>query len=225
MVFLLAGLRLSSFRPARECRLITRRARRQTRLAARYNIAMRKPPIVHSTRLAEGSHFLKVELIDLEFSNGERRMYERLKGSGLGAVIIVPMRDEDTVLLVREYGAGIDRYELGLPKGRLDRDETVEQGANRELKEEIGFGARELHILTTLSLSPAYMTSMTHVVLARDLYPERLPGDEPEELEVVEWKLSKLHELIGRADVTEGRSIAALFIAREYLAGRFAPQP
>jgi ADP-ribose diphosphatase len=186
---------------------------------------MRKPPIVHSTRLAEGSHFLKVELLDLEFSNGERRTYERLKGSGLGAAIIVPMLDDDTVLLVREYGAGIDRYELGLPKGRLDRDETVEQGANRELKEEVGYGAREMHILATLSLSPAYMTSMTHVVLARDLYPERLAGDEPEELEVVEWKLSKLHELIGRPDVTEGRSIAALFISREYLAGRFQPKP
>ncbi|HZP66232.1 MAG TPA: ADP compounds hydrolase NudE [Rudaea sp.] len=185
---------------------------------------MRKPPIVHSTRLAEGSHFLRVELLDLEFSNGERRTYERLKGSGLGAVIIVPMRDDDTVLLVREYGAGIDRYELGLPKGRLDRDETVEQGANRELKEEIGFGAREMHILTTLSLSPAYMTSMTHVVLARDLYPERLPGDEPEELEVVEWKMSELHSLVEQPDVTEGRSIAALFIAREYLAGRFRPK-
>jgi len=190
-----------------------------------YNIAMPKPPKVHSTRLAEGSHFLKVELIDLEFSNGERRTYERLKGSGLGAVIIVPMLDNDTVLLVREYGAGIDRYELGLPKGRLDRDETVEQGANRELKEEVGYGARDLHILTTLSLSPSYMTSMTHVVLARDLYPERLPGDEPEELEVVGWKLSELHELIGRPDVSEGRSIAALFIAREYLAGRFVPRP
>ena len=185
---------------------------------------MRKPPIVHSTRLAEGSQFLQVELLDLEFSNGERRTYERLKGSGLGAAIIVPMRDEDTVLLVREYGGGIDRYELGVPKGRLDRDETVEQGANRELKEEIGFGARDLRILTTLSLSPAYMTSMTHVVLARDLYPERLVGDEPEELEVVEWKMSKLHELIAHPEVTEGRSIAALFIAREYLAGRFKPK-
>jgi len=186
---------------------------------------MRKPPIVHSTRLAEGSHFLRVELIDLEFSNGQRRTYERLKGSGLGAVIIVPMRDDDTVLLVREYGAGIDRYELGLPKGRLDQDETVEQGANRELKEEIGFGSRLMHLLGTLSLSPSYMTSMTHVVLARDLYPERLAGDEPEELEVVEWKLSELHRLIERPDVSEGRSIAALFIAREYLAGRFRPQP
>jgi hypothetical protein len=39
--------------------------------------------------------FLKVELIDLEFSNGERRTYERLKGSGLGAVIIVPMLDDE----------------------------------------------------------------------------------------------------------------------------------
>ena len=73
---------------------------------------MRKPPIIHSTRPAESSHFLRVELLDLEFSNGERRTYERLKGSGLGAVVIVPMLDDDTVLLVREYGAGIDRYEV-----------------------------------------------------------------------------------------------------------------
>lgn len=185
---------------------------------------MQTPPIIHSKRAANGSRFLKVEILDLEFSNGERRTYERLQGSSLGAVIIVPMRDDNTVLLVREYGAGIERYELGLPKGRLDRDETVEQGANRELKEEVGYGARDLHILHTLSLSPAYMSSMTHVVLARDLYPERLPGDEPEELEVVPWKLSELHTLIGREDVSEGRSIAALFIAREYLAGRFTPQ-
>ena len=185
-----------------------------------YNRAMRKPPIVHATRAAATSRFLRVEEVDLEFSNGERRTYERLMSSGLGAVIIVPMRDDDTVLLVREYGVGTGRYELGLPKGRLDRDETVEQGADRELKEEIGYGARDLRILTRLSLSPAYMTSMTHVVLARELYEERLVGDEPEELEVVPWKLSELHTLLERSDVTEGRSIAALFIAREYLAGR-----
>jgi len=184
---------------------------------------MRTPPKIHATRPVDGSRFLRVEQVDLEFSNGEHRTYERLMGSGLGAVIIVPMRDDDTVLLVREYGVGVDRYELGLPKGRLDRDETVEQGANRELKEEIGFGARHLKILSTLSLSPAYMTSMTHVVLAQDLYPERLQGDEPEELEVVPWKLSELHTLLGHEEVSEGRSIAALFIAREFLAGRFKP--
>lgn len=185
---------------------------------------MPKPPTIHSTRKVDTSRFLHVEEVDLQFSNGESRTFERLRGSGLGAVIIVPMRDDDTVLLVREYAVGIDRYELGLPKGRLDRDETVEQGADRELKEEIGYGARELHLIAKLSLSPNYMTAMTHVVLARELYPERLVGDEPEELEVVPWKLSDLHRLLEQPDVTEGRSIAALFIAREFIAGRYRPQ-
>jgi ADP-ribose diphosphatase len=182
---------------------------------------MLKLPTVHARRDVTHSRFLQVEQIDLEFSNGARRTYERLKGSGLGAVIMVPMLDDDTVLLVREYGGGVGRYELGLPKGRLDQDETAEQGAERELKEEIGYGARKLKILHNLSLSPAYMTHMAHVVLAQELYPEKLPGDEPEELEVVPWKMTELHALLGRDDVTDGRSIAALFMAREYLAGRF----
>lgn len=186
---------------------------------------MRKPPKILATRDVDGSRFLRTEHVDLEFSNGERRTFERLLSSGLGAVIVVPMQDEDTVLLVREYAVGVDRYELGLVKGRLDRDETAEQGANRELKEEIGFGARELHILGTLSVSPAYMTAMTHVVLARALHAERLEGDEPEPLDVVPWKLSELHTLLEHAEVTDGRSIAALFMAREYLAGRYRPQP
>jgi ADP-ribose diphosphatase len=61
------------------------------------------------------------------------------------------------------------------------------------------------------------MTHVTHIVLARDLYPEKLQGDEPEELEVVRWPLADLHTLVQRPDCTEGRSIAALYIARDYL--------
>ncbi|MDF3982336.1 ADP compounds hydrolase NudE [Luteibacter sp. PPL201] len=184
---------------------------------------MNKSPTILATRDATDSHLRRVEEVDLEFSNGERRTYQRLKSGGHGAVFIVALRDEHTVLLVREYGVGLERYELGVPKGRLDRDETVEQGADRELKEEVGFGARKLTVLGALSLSPSYMTHMAHVVLAEDLYPERLQGDEPEELDVVPWRLDDLHGLIARDDVTEGRSIAALFMAREYLAGRYRP--
>ncbi len=183
----------------------------------------RKYPIIHATRTCEHSRFLRVEEVDLEFANGQRRTHERLLSSGLGAVLIVPMLDEQTVLLVREYGVGLDHYELGLPKGRMDRGESVEQAADRELMEEVGQGARALLRIGALSLSPAYMTHVTHVVLARDLYPQKLPGDEPEPLDVVPWKMDQLHRLLGRDDVTEGRSIAALFMAREYLAGRYQP--
>jgi ADP-ribose diphosphatase len=91
------------------------------------------------------------------------------------------------------------------------------QAANRELMEEAGYGARDLLVLRSLTLAPVYMSHATDLVLARDLYPQRLPGDEPEELELVPWKLDDIGELILREEFSEGRSIAALFIAREWL--------
>jgi ADP-ribose diphosphatase len=174
------------------------------------------PKIHHRERVDPGRRF-KVERLELEFSNGKRRRYTRLHTHGLGAVIVVAMRDADTILLVKEYAVGLHHYELGLVKGRLEANETVLEGAQRELREEIGYAARDLVELTSLSLAPGYMTHVTHVVLARDLYPAKLAGDEPEELEIVPWKLSDLHALIERPDCTEGRSIAALYIARDYL--------
>ena len=130
------------------------------------------------------------------------------------------MPDPEHVLLIREYAAGVHRYELGLPKGRMDAGETVLEAANRELKEEVGFGARKLTALRAITLAPTYMNHEIQLVLAEDLYPERLPGDEPEELEVIPWRLDRLHELMLREDCSEGRSLAALFIVREVLRGR-----
>lgn len=174
-------------------------------------------PIVHGVHTRHEAPDRVVEDIDLEFGNGERRLFHRIRAQGAGAVVVVPMLDAETVLLVREYAAGVHRYELGLVKGRIDAGETPEQAANRELKEEAGYGARSLRRLRSLSQAPLYMSHQTHLVLAQDLYPERLPGDEPEELEVVPWRIDALHELILREEFSEGRSIAALFIARDWL--------
>ncbi len=60
-------------------------------------------------------------------------------------------------------------------------------------------------------------------MLAEDLYPEQLEGDEPEPLEVIPWPLDRLHELMLRADCSEGRSLASMFIVREYLQRRAQP--
>lgn len=179
-------------------------------------------PRIHGTRTLSRDGGRVVEELDLEFSNGERRLYHRVHTLGDGAVVVVPLLDADTVLLVREYAAGLHRYELGLVKGRIDAGETPLQAANRELMEEAGYGAHDLHDLRQLSLSPTYMSHQAHVVVARDLYPKRLPGDEPEPLELVPWPLARLGELILREEFSEGRSIAALFIVREWLAQQSA---
>lgn len=175
-----------------------------------------KPTILNNTTIAE-SRLFRIESLDIEFSNGQLRNYERLaRSQSGGAVLIVPMLDSDTVLLIREYSAGVHRYELGLPKGKVDAGESFLEAANRELKEEVGFGARSLHHLSSFSIAPSYLEHMTEVVLAQDLYAEKLDGDEPEELEVIPWKLSRINELLATGECTEARSIAALFMAVEY---------
>lgn len=179
---------------------------------------IKRLPIIHHREKRDPGDLFNIEQLDLEFANGERRVYERLVSRGLGAVIVVPMVDDETVLLVREYAAGLHHYEIGLVKGRLEPGESILEGAQRELQEEAGVGAKELQELTQLSLAPGYMTHVTHVVLARGLYPSKLEGDEPEELDVIRWPLAKLEQLVARPDCTEGRTIAALYIARDYLA-------
>lgn len=177
----------------------------------------RKPKILAKSTVAV-SRLFHIEALELEFSNGVHRHYERLvRSGGNGAVIIVPLLEDDTVLLVREYAAGLDRYELGLPKGKLDEGETYLTAANRELKEEIGYGAKNIRFLMQLSLAPAYMEHDIGVVLATDLYEEKLPGDEPEELEVVPWKLTNMAELLACGECSEARSIAALYLTQDLL--------
>lgn len=180
-------------------------------------------PIVHGrTEVDIGTHCL--EKVDLEFSNGERRCFDRLKSKGRGSVMIAALPDPETVLLVREYGAGLHRYELGLPKGKVDAGETWEQAAGREMREELGVGAQRLTRLRALSLAPTYMNHEIQLVVAEGLFPDRLDGDEPEPLEILPWRLDRLHELIQREEFSEGRSIAGLFIVREWLVqGRPAP--
>ena len=177
-----------------------------------------KPTILDKKILAR-TRLFRIESLDLEFSNGQRRNYERLgRGDPCGgAVLIVPMLDNNTVLLVREYSAGVDRYELGLPKGKTEAGEDIIAAADRELKEEVGYGSNHLQHLKSLSIAPGYLEHVTEIVLARDLYEERLPGDEPEELEVVPWRMDQLSQLFACSECTEARSIAALFLTREYL--------
>ena len=109
--------------------------------------------------------------------------------------------------------------QVSFPGGSLDPGETPEQAADRELKEEAGYGARRVDVLRAMTLAPTYMSHQSWLVVARDLYPEKLAGDEPEELEVVPWKLAELDQLMLREDFSEGRSLAALFIARQWLQG------
>lgn len=175
-----------------------------------------KPSILAAETVAR-SRFFAIEQLHLRFTNGVERHYERMKGSGRGAVMVVPLFEDDHLLLIREYSAGTHSYELGFPKGLVDPGETILQAANRELKEEAGFGARELIPLKQVTLAPSYFGHRMDLLVARGLYPQKLEGDEPEPLEVIRWPLDALDDLLVREDFTEARSLAALFLACQWM--------
>lgn len=183
---------------------------------------MRQKPTVLAREIVASSRLFRVEEVQLRFSNGIERTYERLvgRGTGYGAVMVVALFDGEHAVLVEEYCCGTDDYQLSLPKGLIEPGEDVLVAADRELKEEAGFGARRLEHITELSLSPGYMNQKIQVVLARDLYEERLPGDEPEPMRVDRISLRELSSLAQHQQFSEGRALAALYLVRDLLIAR-----
>ncbi|MEZ5559243.1 MAG: ADP compounds hydrolase NudE [Pseudomonadales bacterium] len=177
-------------------------------------------PEIKAVRTLAKSRFFRIEELDLRFANGVERTYERIPGVGTPAVIVVAVNEHDELVLIREYCAGFHEMQLTLVKGAAGRDEPLEDAANRELKEEVGLGARNVRFLKRLSLAPGHMGFTINVLLATDLYPERLPADEPEPPEVVLWPLARLDELLHGDEFREARAIAALCLARPLLEAR-----
>jgi ADP-ribose diphosphatase len=173
-------------------------------------------PKIHKIETVAQSRLFNVESVDLEFSNGARRIYERMQPSDREAVMIVPVIDAH-IILIREYAVGIEEYELGFPKGLIDPGEDVVEAANRELMEEVGFGAGKMHILTKLTMAPSYFSSRMNILVAEDLYPQQRQGDEPEPLPQVRWPIANMMDLLNEPDFREARNVSALFLAHAWL--------
>ena len=181
---------------------------------------MRNKPVCLKKNIAAKSKLFQIEQLDLQFSNGQRRQYERITGSGNGAVLIVALDEQGYTYLVKEYAAGTDRYELGFPKGLIDEGETIISAANRELQEEVGLMAEHLELIKSVSIAPGYFGATLNIVFARQLSHSCLPGDEPEPLDVVRWPWSDFEQLLERDDFTEARSIAAMFLVNQLMSER-----
>lgn len=181
---------------------------------------MNKKPLILNETIVAKSRLFDIKEFHLRFSNGQERRFEQISGRGHGSVMIVPILNKETILLVREYGAGVGDYVLGFPKGAIENKEDILITAERELKEEVGYGAHNMSIIACYSASPGYLHSMMHVIIAQDLYKETAYGDEPEPLEIIPWKLSNLDKLLAHPEFHEARSVAALFLIERQRYGR-----
>ena len=173
---------------------------------------MPKHPDVLSKKVLAKTRVFQIEEMQVRFSNGHESTFERISGRYPSAVMIVAMQDDETFLLIREYAPAADQYVLAFPKGAMDANEETLAAANRELMEEVGYGAHELTQIAEWSLSPAYFNATMKIILAKNLFPQKLEGDEPEAIEVIPWKIKDIDALLSHPEFHESRSVAAVLL-------------
>ena len=168
-------------------------------------------PIIKNKSTIITTKLFKINKLDIEFDNQAIREYEVISGTGSGAVMIIPILG-DNFLFIREYAAAINNYSLTFPKGKIDDGESILVAANRELQEEIGYKANKIRQIFSLNLAPGYMDHKTYIVLAENLVPSKLNGDEPEDLEVIKYNKNNLSNLLFESNNIDSRALASLYI-------------
>lgn len=133
------------------------------------------------------------------------------------AVAMIPIEEDGTVWLIRQYRHAAGGILLELPAGVLEEDETPEAGAHRELREEIGMSAGQLIWLGEFFLAPGYSMEFMYVYLARQLRSDPLPGDEGEFLSVEKVSILQAYELAEAGQIRDAKSLGALLLARPRL--------
>ena len=137
-----------------------------------------------------------------------------------GAVSVVPMVDDDTVVLVRQYRAALDRELLEIPAGKRDvSGEPVETTANRELAEEVGFHARKLVKLAEFYNSAGFSDEHSTVFLGLDLepVPTDLQGAEERHMTIERFALADVGAMIERGEIIDAKTTIGLLLALRHL--------
>ncbi len=137
-----------------------------------------------------------------------------------GAAAVVPVTEEGTILMVRQYRNALDRYTLEVPAGALNFPEEPKiDCAHRELEEETGYKTEKekLEFLIRVNTTVAFCDEVIDIFVARDLKPSIQNLDEDEYIEVEEWTVKDLEEKIYQGEITDGKTIAAILAyARKY---------
>lgn len=137
-----------------------------------------------------------------------------------GAAAIVPLLDNGNVLLLKQYRYPLGKAFIEFPAGKIDAGELPLQTAQRELKEETGYEARQWHTLTTIHNAIGYADERLELFLAEGLTAGTAQPDSGEVLEVFEAPLSDLLAWIAAGIVTDVKTIIAAFFVQQRLAAR-----
>ena len=136
-----------------------------------------------------------------------------------GAVMVVPLLDDDRLVMERQFRYPLDRVMLEFPAGKLDPGEAVQACAKRELAEETGYRASEWARACVVHNACAYSTEGIEIWFARGLTAGERRLDAGEFLDVCLMTEAELDKLAGRSDLTDVKTLIGLQWLQKWRAG------
>ncbi len=130
-----------------------------------------------------------------------------------GSAVILPAFDDGTIALVRQYRHPAVKYLLELPAGTLNDQERPEEGAARELEEELGLVAGKLEKLAEFFVSPGFCEEKMWLYLATDLTETAQRLEEDELIEVVRLPIDRALQMITEGEIEDAKTIIGLMLA------------
>jgi ADP-ribose pyrophosphatase len=167
--------------------------------------------------VAFDGHFLKVTRDRITLPDGAETHREFIRHPG--AVVILPLFDDGSVLLERQFRYPLGQVFIEYPAGKIDPGEDHLECAKRELQEETGYTASDWHFLCTIHNAIAYSDEHLELYLARGLTAGPAQLDDGEFLETFRATVPEMLEMVRNGQVTDVKTVIGTFWLEKILAG------
>jgi ADP-ribose pyrophosphatase len=173
-----------------------------------------------STREVYRNRWLRVREDVAEMPNGRTTIYGVIEFGG--AVGVLPFVDDEHVVMVRQYRyVQRENHRWEMPTGGVLEGESLEEAAQRELMEEVGYRAGRVTLISSFLTSKSVCDETAHLYVGRDLTPAGAPGDETEFLEVAVLPFDDVLRMVIESEIRDAMTvIAVLHVARLRQEGR-----
>ena len=167
--------------------------------------------------IAYQGHFLEIQRDTIKLPNGDTTAREYIRHPG--AVVVLPVFDDGSILLERQFRYPLDRVFIEYPAGKIDAGEDPLDCAKRELREETGYTAADWRFVCTIHNAIAYSDEHLEIYLARGLTAGPSALDDGEFLETFTTTVPEMLSWIRAGKVTDVKTIIGTFWLEKIFAG------
>ena len=154
---------------------------------------------------------LKVDTVEIPGQGYQKRELVEVGG----AVGIVAITDDNKVVLVKQFRKPIEKPIFEIPAGKLEKNESPKECAERELKEETGYSAKNIKLIHKFFTSAGFSNEIMFVYLATCLTPGENYLDADEFLDVYEIELEEAYNMVLKNDVEDAKTSIGLLLVKD----------